>query len=118
MGSSHSFNSLVKAKEGLLRQRELEIDRQKQQILQLHARIRENELRAQQVLSQRGCFDQITKELAPCKPPSDRLCCDEELGRKLAVTELEVLHLNELFKQATLKYTEDIRRLEDKIKTR
>lgn len=32
--------------------------RQKQQILQLHARIRENELRAQQVLqSQRGWFD-------------------------------------------------------------
>lgn len=32
--------------------------RQKQQILQLHARIRENELRAQQVLqSHRGCFE-------------------------------------------------------------
>ncbi|XP_039981419.1 centrosomal protein of 85 kDa-like isoform X2 [Xiphias gladius] len=127
MGTSLPVNTLVKVKEGLLRQRELEIDRQKQQILQLHARIRENELRAQQVLqSQRTWFDDPhllnTKESAlrtPCKQPSDvRLCCDEELGRKLAVAELEVLHLNDLFKQVTQKYTEDIRKLEEKIKTR
>ncbi|XP_022593687.1 centrosomal protein of 85 kDa-like isoform X2 [Seriola dumerili] len=125
-GTSLPVNTLVKVKEGLLRQRELEIDRQKQQILQLHARIRENELRAQQVLqSQRSWFDDPhilnTKESAmrtPCKQPSDRLCCDEELGRKLAVAELEVLHMNELFKQVTNKYTEDIRKLEEKIKTR
>ncbi|KAM9840826.1 centrosomal protein of 85 kDa-like [Aulostomus maculatus] len=124
--ASYTVNTLVKVKEGLLRQRELEIDRQKQQILQLHARIRENELRAQQVLqSQRGWFDEpqnlITKESAmeaPCKQPSDRLYCDEELGRKLAVAELEVLHLNEIFKQAAQKYMEDIRKLEEKIKTR
>lgn len=51
----------------------------------------------------------------PCKQPSDRLCCDEELSRKLAVAELEVLHLNELFKQVTQKYTEDIRKLEEKV---
>ncbi|XP_059212547.1 centrosomal protein of 85 kDa-like isoform X2 [Centropristis striata] len=126
MGSSLPVNALVKVKEGLLRQRELEIDRQKQQILQLHARIRENELRAQQVLqSQRGWFDepyiQNTKESAirmPCRQPSERLCCDEDLGRKLAVAELEVLHLNEFFKQVTHKYTEDIRKLEEKIRTR
>ncbi|XP_034556117.1 centrosomal protein of 85 kDa-like isoform X2 [Notolabrus celidotus] len=122
MQSSLPVNALVKVKEGLLRQRELEIDRQKQQILQLHARIRENELRAQQVLhSQRGWFDNTyilnTKETA-MRAPSDRLCCDEELGRKLAVAELEVLHLNEFFKQVTQKYTEDIRKLEEKVKTR
>ena len=49
------------------------------------------------------------------RTPSDRLCCDEELGRKLAVAELEVLHLNEFFKQVTQKYTEDIRKLEEKV---
>lgn len=124
MGTSLPINTLVKVKEGLLRQRELEIDKQKQQILQLHARIRENELRAQQVLqSQRGWFDDVqnTKESAlraPCKQPSDRLCCDEELGRKLAVSELDVLHLNEFFKHVTQKYTDDTRKLEEKIKTR
>ncbi|XP_019947080.1 centrosomal protein of 85 kDa-like isoform X3 [Paralichthys olivaceus] len=60
---SHPVNTLMKAKEGLLRQKELEIDRQKQEILQLHIRIRENELRTQQVLqNHRGWFDDhITK---------------------------------------------------------
>lgn len=54
----------------------------------------------------------------PCKQPSDRLCCDEDLSRKLAVAELEVLHMNELFKQVTHKFTEDIRKLEEKVQTR
>lgn len=119
MQSSLPVNALVKVKEGLLRQRELEIDRQKQQILQLHARIRENELRAQQVLhNQRGWFDNTyilnTKETA-MRVRSDKLCCDEELGRKLAVAELEVLHLSDFFKQVTQKYSEDIRKLEEKV---
>ncbi|XP_037606220.1 centrosomal protein of 85 kDa-like [Sebastes umbrosus] len=121
MGTSLPINTLVKVKEGLLRQRELEIDRQKQQILQLHARIRENELRAQQVLQGQRGHSPNTKEpamRAPCKQPSDRPCCDEELGRKLAVAELEVLQLNEFFKQVTRKYSEDMRKLEEKIKTR
>lgn len=47
--------------------------------------------------------------------PSDRLCCDEDLGRKLAVAELEVLHLNEVIKQATHKYAEDVKKLEEKV---
>lgn len=51
----------------------------------------------------------------PCRQPSDRLCCDEELGRKLAVAELEVLHLKEFLKQVTQKYTEDIQKLEEKV---
>ncbi|XP_068432634.1 centrosomal protein of 85 kDa-like isoform X2 [Clinocottus analis] len=121
MGTSLPISSLVKVKEGLLRHRELEIVRQKQQIWQLHARIRENELRAQQVLqSQRGWFDgqriQNNTESSmrtPCKQPSD-----EELRRKLAVAELDILYLSDFFKQVTQKYTEEIRKLEEKIKTR
>lgn len=54
---------------------------------------------------------------APCKQTSDRLYCDVELGRKLAVAELEVLQLHEFLKQATQKYTEDIRKLEEKVNT-
>ncbi|KAL0967400.1 hypothetical protein UPYG_G00251750 [Umbra pygmaea] len=143
-GASLPVNKLVKIKEGLLRQRELEIDRQKQQILQLHARIRENELRAQQVLqSPRGRCDDTyllkTKEsqydspvgqpqplpqplLLPQPQVSDRvspMCFDSgELSRKLAGAELEVIHLNEFLKQNTQKYTEDIKKLEEKMKTR
>ncbi|KAG9283055.1 centrosomal protein of 85 kDa-like isoform X1 [Astyanax mexicanus] len=134
-GTGLPVNTLVKIKEGLLRQRELEIDRQKQQILQLHARIRENELRAQQFLqNQRGrCEDPYllkTKECqydgpvsghSPQPPLTERntLCCENgELGRKLATAELEVIHLNEFLKQNTQKYTEDIKKLEEKMKTR
>ncbi|XP_041831769.1 centrosomal protein of 85 kDa-like isoform X2 [Melanotaenia boesemani] len=125
-GGSLPVSTLVKVKEGLLRQRELEINRQKQQILQLHSRIRENELRAQQVLqSQRGLLDdpffRNTEESAarpPCAHTSDMLYCNEELGKKLVLAELEVFHLNKFFSQVTQRYTEDIRKLEEKIKTR
>lgn len=117
-------------------------------MLQLHARIRENELRAQQVLHSQRWFEDpqilTMKVILPEPPeiqcgwnletlvvvtlffffaqqksvkegPSDRLRCDEDLSRKLAVSELEVLHLNELYKQATHKYTEDLRKLEEKV---
>ncbi|XP_055728775.1 centrosomal protein of 85 kDa-like isoform X1 [Salvelinus fontinalis] len=135
-GASLPVNTLVKIKEGLLRQRELEIDRQKQQILQLHARIRDNDLRAQQVLlSQKGRCDDphlLNAKESPYDSPvaqphpqlqvPDRvspLCCDNgELGRKLAAAELEVIHLNQFLKQNTQKYTEDIKKLEEKMKTR
>ncbi|XP_060772400.1 centrosomal protein of 85 kDa-like isoform X2 [Neoarius graeffei] len=129
-GAPLPVNTLVKIKEGLLRQRELEIDRQKQQIMQLHARIRENELRAQQVLqNQRGRSDDSyalkTKESPLDSPASSRhspqtpVCCENgELGRRLASAELEVIHLKEFLKQNTQKYTEDIKKLEEKMKTR
>ncbi|RVE55888.1 hypothetical protein OJAV_G00230580 [Oryzias javanicus] len=111
---------------GAAAERELEILRQKQQILQLHIRIRENELRAQQLLqNHRGWSDDPLSrntEESPartlCKQPTDWSCCHEEVGRKLALAELEVLHLNKFFKQVTQKYTEDMRKLEEKVKTR
>ncbi|XP_031437914.1 centrosomal protein of 85 kDa-like isoform X2 [Clupea harengus] len=135
-GSPLPVNTLVKIKEGLLRQRELEIDRQKQQILQLHGRIRENELRAQQVLhNQRGrCDDPYILKTKECvcdsspvaqQPALERLSplCGSgpeggELGRRLAAAELEALHLSEFLRQNTQKYTDDIKKLEDKMKTR
>uniref|UniRef100_A0A8C2HB99 Centrosomal protein 85, like n=1 Tax=Cyprinus carpio TaxID=7962 RepID=A0A8C2HB99_CYPCA len=121
-GTSLPVNTLVKIKEGLLRQRELEIDRQKQQILQLHARIRENELRAQQVLqNQRGRYDDsyLLKPKSQLPERVSPLSCENgELGRKLAAAELEVIHLSEFLKQNTQKYTEDIKKLEEKMKTR
>lgn len=132
--------------------------RQKQQIMQLHARIRENELRAQQVLqNQRGrCDDSyvlktkvlhyackydellirdgvkmLLKMLRPGVPlqessldspalsrhsPQTPLCCENgELAHRLASAELEVIHLKEFLKQNTQKYTEDIKKLEEKV---
>uniref|UniRef100_A0A3B4GDR1 Centrosomal protein 85, like n=1 Tax=Pundamilia nyererei TaxID=303518 RepID=A0A3B4GDR1_9CICH len=75
--------------------------RQKLQILLLHARIRDNEQKIHQVL----------KIIA-------QLSCDEELVKKLAVAELDTIHFSKVFKQITQKYSEDIRKLEERIKTR
>ncbi|XP_043448144.1 centrosomal protein of 85 kDa-like isoform X2 [Prionailurus bengalensis] len=44
------WESVLKIKEGLLRQKEIVIDRQKQQISHLHERIRDNEIRAQHAM--------------------------------------------------------------------
>ncbi|XP_076127806.1 centrosomal protein of 85 kDa-like isoform X2 [Alosa pseudoharengus] len=147
-GAALPVNTLVKIKEGLLRQRELEIDRQKQQILQLHARIRENELRAQHVLhNQRGRCEEpyflkpkecvcegspVAQQQQPAavSPMSSVAALERlsplcgagtdaaDMGRRLATAELEVLHLNEFLRQNTRKYTEDIKKLEEKMKTR
>lgn len=112
---------LVKFQEGLLRQREQEIDWQKQQIIQLQARITENELRVQQVqLSHRGRLDDSgiysTKDRAAKQAPFT--LCDKDLSQKLSSAEMELLHLKNVFKQVTQKYTEDISKMEDKIQTR
>lgn len=112
---------LVKFQEGLLRQREQEIDWQKQQIVQLQARITENDLRVQQVqLSHRGRLDDSgiysTKDRA--SKLSSFTLCDKNLSQKLSAAEMELLHLKNVFKQVTQKYTEDISKMEDKIQTR
>ncbi|KAM9782852.1 centrosomal protein of 85 kDa-like [Neosynchiropus ocellatus] len=114
-GTPPSVN-VLKIRERLLRERELEINRQKQKILHLHTRIRENELSAQQVLQTLSTKD-VSRE-THLYQPSDLLRCDQDSDRKLALAELEVLHLNELCQQVTEKYTADIKKLEEKIQTR
>lgn len=48
--------------------------------------------------------------------PQPPLCCENgELARRLASSELEVIHLKEFLKQNTQKYTEDIKKLEEKV---
>lgn len=112
---------LVKFQEGLLRQREQEIDWQKQQIVQLQARITENELRVQQVqLSHRGRLDDsaIYSTKGRVSKQAPFTLCDKDLNQKLSAAEMELLHLKNVFKQVTQKYTEDICKMEDKIQTR
>ncbi|KAM4771365.1 centrosomal protein of 85 kDa-like [Rhinophrynus dorsalis] len=127
------WESLIKIKEGLLRQKEIVIDRQKQQICQLQQVIRNSDLHTHQAAmghlgNGEDSYMCAFKE-PPCenskshqtltheriKPhPRDR----EELERKLASAEIEVTHLNEVIKQTTSKSNEDIKKLEEKIKTR
>ncbi|XP_053448033.1 centrosomal protein of 85 kDa-like isoform X2 [Nycticebus coucang] len=124
------WESMLKIKEGLLRQKEIVIDRQKQQITHLHERIRDNELRAQHAMLGHyvNCDDSYVASLQPQyentplqSPFSEESAShsqQEELEQKLASTEKEVLQLNEFLKQKISQFTEEKKKLEEKLKTR
>ncbi|XP_056674660.1 centrosomal protein of 85 kDa-like isoform X2 [Monodelphis domestica] len=130
----HDFNrweSLLKIKEGLLRQKEIVIDRQKQQISNLHQRIRDNELRAQHAILGHyvNCEDSYVAGLQQPQYENvshqtqfpDRSIANpehEELEKKLASAEKELLQLNEFLKQSASKSNEEKKKLEEKLKTR
>ncbi|XP_047414077.1 centrosomal protein of 85 kDa-like isoform X2 [Sciurus carolinensis] len=124
------WESVLKIKEGLLRQKEIVIDRQKQQITHLHERIRDNELRAQHAMLGHyvNCEDSYVANLQPQyentslqTPFSEQTVShpqQEELEQKLASTEKEVLQLNEFLKQRINQFSEEKKKLEEKLKTR
>ncbi|XP_064026409.1 centrosomal protein of 85 kDa-like isoform X5 [Pogoniulus pusillus] len=124
-----NWESLMKIKEGLLRQKEIVIDRQKQQINNLHQKIRENELRAQHARLNHlvNCEDpylpnlqQPQYESTPLQPhlserPTSHL---EELERKIAAAETKGLQLTEFIKQITNKSSEEKKKMEEKVRGR
>ncbi|XP_028628436.1 centrosomal protein of 85 kDa-like isoform X3 [Grammomys surdaster] len=124
------WESVLKIKEGLLRQKEIVIDRQKQQINHLHERIRDNELRAQHAMLGHyvNCEDSYMSSLPPQYESSSGQTPfteqplshphQEELEQKLASTEKEVLQLNEFLKQRISQFSEEKKKLEEKLKTR
>ncbi|XP_043930302.1 centrosomal protein of 85 kDa-like [Protopterus annectens] len=129
----NKWESMLKLKDNLLRQKEVVIDRQKQQISQLHQKIRENELHTQQViLGHRGsCENHCTicqqepkfecaHHLKSAFPGRSSTLQNEkeELRQKLVAAEQEVLHISEYLKQSTHKYSEEIKKLEEKLKIR
>ncbi|CAM4533638.1 centrosomal protein of 85 kDa-like isoform X1 [Lepidochelys kempii] len=124
-----NWESLMKIKEGLLRQKEIVIDRQKQQINSLHQKIRENELRAQRARLSHlvNCEEpyvtnlqhpqyEITSLQAPFSERSVSHC--EELEQKLASVENKEMQLNEFLKQISNKSSEEKKKMEEKLKTR
>ncbi|XP_033874630.2 centrosomal protein of 85 kDa-like isoform X1 [Acipenser ruthenus] len=129
-GSPYQVNTLMKIKEDELRQKELVIDRQKQQIAQLHQRMAENELQVEQVIRRpHGNYEDpyVLKESQYDKSPLQAQLSGRskavhyengELAHKLAAAELQVLHLHDFLKQNTHKYTEEIKKLEEKMTAR
>ncbi|NWU89165.1 CE85L protein, partial [Upupa epops] len=123
-----NWESLMKIKEGLLRQKEIVIDRQKQQINNLHQKIRENELRAQHARLSHlvSCeepyltsLQQPQYESSPLQPHgSERLTSHLELERKIAAAESKGLQLSEIIKQISNKSSEEKKKMEEKLKTR
>uniref|UniRef100_A0A8C7BIX6 Centrosomal protein 85 like n=1 Tax=Neovison vison TaxID=452646 RepID=A0A8C7BIX6_NEOVI len=103
---------------------------QKQQITHLHERIRDNELWAQHAMLGHyvNCEDSYVAGLQPQyensslqTPFSDQSVShsqQEELEQKLASTEKEVLQLNQFLKQRISQFSEEKKKLEEKLKTR
>ncbi|NWH65958.1 CE85L protein, partial [Geococcyx californianus] len=123
------WESLMKIKEVMLRQKEIVIDWQKQQINDLHQKIRENELRAQHARMSHlvNCEDPYMANLqqqqyesaSPQPHVSERSASHkEELERKFAAAENKELQLNELIKQISNKSIEEKKKMEEKLKTR
>ncbi|NXA42100.1 CE85L protein, partial [Eudromia elegans] len=124
-----NWESLMKIKEGLLRQKEIVIDRQKQQINSLHQKIRENELRAQHARLSHlvNCEEPYMTNLQPPQYESASLQPQfsersashlEELERKIAAAENKELQLSEFLKQISNKSSEEKKKMEEKLKTR
>ncbi|XP_021096339.1 centrosomal protein of 85 kDa-like isoform X3 [Heterocephalus glaber] len=124
------WESMLKIKEGLLRQKEIVTDRQKQQITHLHERIRGSELRAQH--ARLGCYvnceDPCVASLQPqyesaalqaaCAEPAGAQPQPEGLEQKLASTEKEVSQLSDFLTQRMSQFSEEKKKLEEKLKTR
>ncbi|XP_077145650.1 centrosomal protein of 85 kDa-like isoform X3 [Ranitomeya variabilis] len=132
------WESLLKSKEGLIRQKEIVIDRQRQQICHLQQAIRGGELRTHPastspvmkspVMNGEDNYAHGIKgsPCESCKPlqtfTSDRLnplLRDRgEFEGKLSPGELGVTPLNEALKPSTLRPSDDLKKMEEKIKTR
>ncbi|XP_061479685.1 centrosomal protein of 85 kDa-like isoform X3 [Rhineura floridana] len=127
----NNWESLMKIKEGLLRQKEVVIDRQNQQINLLYQKIRENELRAQQARLghivncedpymssfQQPQYENTTMQ-AQFAERSVAHCEREELEQKLVAVQSKELQLSEFLKQMANKSNEDKKKMEEKLKTR
>uniref|UniRef100_A0A8D0DQL6 Centrosomal protein 85 like n=1 Tax=Salvator merianae TaxID=96440 RepID=A0A8D0DQL6_SALMN len=127
-----NWESLMKIKEGLLRQKEIVIDRQNQQINLLYQKIRENELRAQQARLghivncedsymssfQHPQYENTAAMQTQFAERSVAHCDREELERKLAAVQSKELQLSEFLKQMANKSNEDKKKMEEKLKTR
>uniref|UniRef100_A0A8D2J1K9 Centrosomal protein 85 like n=1 Tax=Varanus komodoensis TaxID=61221 RepID=A0A8D2J1K9_VARKO len=127
----NNWESLMKIKEGLLRQKEIVIDRQNQQINILYQKIRENELRAQQARlghivncedTYMSSFQQPQYENTAMQAQfAERTvahCEKEELERKFAAVQSRELQLSEFLRQMANKSNEDKKKMEEKLKTR
>ncbi|XP_040206246.1 centrosomal protein of 85 kDa-like [Rana temporaria] len=125
------WESLVKIKEGLLRQKDIVLERQRQQISHLQQAIRGGELRTHQsakspVMNGEDRYIHGIKSptCESCKPLQN-LVLDRsnpflrgELEEKLLSAETGSAHFCEVPKQGVIKSSDDLKKLEEKIKTR
>ncbi|XP_067867551.1 centrosomal protein of 85 kDa isoform X2 [Heterodontus francisci] len=128
----NKWDPLIKANESLLREKEMVIERQKQQICQLEQKMRESELQMHSALLGHPvplsdvCILRLQESLrenaflrAQYAERTEALSKEKsEMEKKLAATEVEIRRLNENLKENTQKHTDDMKRMEEKVRGR
>uniref|UniRef100_A0A671LVF4 Centrosomal protein of 85 kDa-like n=1 Tax=Sinocyclocheilus anshuiensis TaxID=1608454 RepID=A0A671LVF4_9TELE len=134
--TSHTENSkwdaVIKANENLLKEKELTIERQKQQMSQLEQRLRESELQVHSALMGRGApytdvcllrLQEAQRENAFLRAQfAERNDCFTkeklEADRRLGAVEAETQRLNEVLKESSEKHAEELKKQEERIRSR
>ncbi|XP_078094149.1 centrosomal protein of 85 kDa isoform X2 [Mustelus asterias] len=129
---TNKWDPLIKANESLLKEKEMVIERQKQQISQLEQKMRESELQMHSALLGHPvplsdvCILRLQESLrenaflrAQCAERTETLNNGKlEVEKKLAAMEVEIRRLNESLKENTQKHTDDMKRMEEKVRGR
>ncbi|XP_072890674.1 centrosomal protein of 85 kDa isoform X1 [Hemitrygon akajei] len=128
----NKWDPLIKANESLLKEKELVIERQKQQICQLEQKMRESELQMHSALLGRAvplsdvCILRLQESLrenaflrAHYVEHTEALGNEKlEIEKKLAAAEVEIRQLNESLKENAQKHSDDMKRMEEKVRGR
>lgn len=129
---SGKWDALVKASESLLKEKELVIERQKQHMAQLEQRLRESELQVHGALLGRGTSygDMLMLRLQEAQRENaflraqfaERTDCvaleKVEAERRLGAVEAESHRLTESLKETIEKHTEEMKKQEERIRSR
>ncbi|XP_064187442.1 centrosomal protein of 85 kDa [Anguilla rostrata] len=127
-----AWDTVVKASESLLKEKELVIDRQKQQMAQLEQRLRESEMQVHGALLGRGApypdvcllrLQEAQRENAFLRAQfverTDGLAQEKaEAERRLAAEEAESRRLSDVLQEAGLKHSEEMKKQEERIRSR
>uniref|UniRef100_A0A672KNP0 Centrosomal protein 85 n=1 Tax=Sinocyclocheilus grahami TaxID=75366 RepID=A0A672KNP0_SINGR len=133
--TSHTENSkwdaVIKANENLLKEKELTIERQKQQMSLLEQCLRESELQVHSALMGRGApytdvclrLQEAQRENAFLRAQfAERSDCFTkeklEADRRLGAVEAETQRLNEVLKESSEKHAEELKKQEERIRSR
>ncbi|XP_043116641.1 centrosomal protein of 85 kDa isoform X1 [Puntigrus tetrazona] len=129
---SSKWDAVIKANENLLKEKELTIERQKQQMSQLEQRLRESELQVHSALMGRGApytdvcllrLQEAQRENAFLRAQfAERNDCFTkeklEADRRLGAVEAETQRLNEVLKESSEKHAEELKKQEERIRSR
>lgn len=129
---SGKWDALVKASESLLKEKELIIERQKQHMAQLEQRLRESELQVHGALLGRGTSygDMLMLRLQEAQRENaflraqfaERTDCaameKAEAERRLGAVEAETRRLTESLKETIERHTEEMKKQEERIRSR